>query len=188
MRIISLIVLLLICTFGCEKSVQTDAKSFELTMERNNAIGPCNRYSIKIESDGKVDAARSCLFFVECEGEFNGTSFEKARCPRDEWEKVEKQLSDEEIKELINEINSSEIFSFENDYSYHSKSCSQITTDFPNVVLTIKINGKKKTIEHYYGCWVNNWSGKENALQPLTGLENKINNIAGTESWTRGQK
>lgn len=158
-------------------------------MERSNAVGPCSNYSVKIESDGKAEAIRNCMFFVECENyESNGISNEKRRCPKDETEKIEKQFSNEEIKQLIEEINRSKYFSFEDDYSYDSKNCSQTSTDSPNVVLTINFNGKEKTIKHYYGCWVNDWFGKENTLQPLTNLENKINQLVGIENWTRGKK
>ena len=177
------------CAFGCGKSAQTEAKLFSLTMERNNAVGPCNKYRVKIESDGKVTADRSCILFVECDGsESNGISFEKRNCPRNESETVEKQLSAEEIEELFVEINKSNFFSFQDDYSSGSKNCSQTSTDSPNVVLSVKTDEKAKTIMHYHGCWVNKWLIQKNALQPLISLETKIDKTVGTESWVAGRK
>lgn len=189
MRAFLIVAFLLICSFGCAKSIQTDAKSFELTMERWNRIGPCGSYNVEIEADGKVTARRNCLFFVECESyESNEISVEKRRCPKSESETIEKQLSKEEIKELIAEIEKIKFFSYKDDYSLNSENCSQSSTDSPNVDLTIKINQNKKTIKYDYGCWVNNWFGKENALQPLKDLENKINQTVGIENWTKGRK
>ena len=158
-------------------------------MERNNLIGPCNEYTVNIQSDGKVTAVRNCLFFVECESyESNGTSVEKRKCPKNESDKLEKQLSAEEIYELFEEINKSNFFSFQDDYSYNSKNCSQIYTDSPNVVLSIKLDEREKTIKHYHGCLINEWFSKENTLELLIKLENKINKTAGTESWITGRK
>ena len=88
-----------------------------------------------------------------------------------------------QIKEIIREVGNSDFFSFENDYGFESKNCSSISTDSPTVTLTINLDGKEKTIKHYYGCEVNKWFSRENALQPLFDLENKIDEIVGTKQW-----
>lgn len=164
MRIIFLITLLTaICFFSCENYVPAEPKSFSLMMFRGNCLGTCPIYSLNVESDGNVV--------------FEGTAYTQT------IGKAESRLSNEKIKELIVEINKANFFSFQDEYSYNSKNCSQITTDTPKVFLTIKIDDKEKTIHHYHGCYVKDWFSKENALQPLTDLENKIDEIVETKRW-----
>lgn len=199
MRILSTISLslLLICSFGCEKPAPIEAKSFEvksflLRIQRKNAVLPCNTYSLTIEPDGKFFAERSCSTtadFSKCRTyEANGVSVKARHCVNQETEKIEKQLSHETIKELIEEIKKSNFFSFEDDYSYNSKNCPTPATDSPGAILTIKFNETEKTIDHYHGCYVSNQFSQGNLLQPLTDLEYKIYEIIRIESWTSGQK
>lgn len=189
MRLLISLCFLFVFAFGCNQTVQPDANLFEITMQRRNLVGPCGVYNVKIENDGKVIAERTCIFFYDCENsESNGVTVEKRRCSRNETEKLEKQLTADEIKDLRTKVEEINFFSFKDDYGLDLKNCSQITSDSPVVVLTIKTKEKEKTIRHDYGCWVNNWLGKENALQPLKDLENKINRTIGIESWTTGKK
>ena len=167
-------------------------KDFSVSIERRNAVRPCAIYSLKIDAAGKSSAERSCVIYPdlsECShSESNGISFEKRRCERDEIEKKEKQLNDEEMKALMSEIIKSQFFSFEDDYSFDSSNCSSISTDSPNSILKIRFQGKEKTIEHYYGCHVKNWTTNDNALQPLSDLETKINEVSGIPNWNTGRK
>jgi hypothetical protein len=161
------ILLLLICCVGCEKSAQTKPKLFTLTMKRDKFLYPCRYDTLKIESDGKVTFEKECLNedAVETEG----------------------RLSEEKVQELIAEIQKSNFFSFDEDYSFNSKNC-QSTTDQPSVHLSIKIDEKEKTINHYQGCFVKGWFSEKNELQPLTELENKIDKIVETKRWIGERK
>jgi hypothetical protein len=199
-QIVSKFLLLVsICSFGCEKPAQIgpkivlkEPKSFSLIMDRNNARGPCNQYKIIIDPNGKSIIERSCqitLDLSKCKTyESNGISNEIRACRNPETEKRERQISPEKIRELIAEIKESDFFSFEDDYSQMSKNCYPSATDTPSVDLTIKFDETEKTIRHYHGCFVKSLNSEQNALQPLRDLEDKIDEIAGTETWKTGEK
>lgn len=137
-------------------------------MNRTNCYGSCPVYTLKISLDGKVE-------------------FEGVNCTATKG-KAENRITDEKVKELISEINKSNFFSFENDYSQDAKTCSSSSTDCPSVTLTIKYDENEKTIKHYNCCFVNLPFSKEDALQPLTDLENKIDEIVETKRWIGERK
>ena len=154
---------ILICS--CKNSEHFAAKSLKLTMKKDTMIAkPCIDYTLNIEPNGKTLVTKDC-FSPEASQTY------------------ENQLNENQIKEIIREVGNSDFFSFENDYGFESKNCSSISTDSPTVTLTINLDGKEKTIKHYYGCEVNKWFSRENALQPLFDLENKIDEIVGTKQW-----
>ena len=169
MRAFTLIILILLTfCFSCQKSVKTKPKQFSLEMNRTNCYGTCPVYSLKIGLDGKV--------------EFEGVNYTATKG------KAESQIADEKVKELISEVTKSNFFSFEDDYSQGSKTCSSSSTDCPSVILTIKYDENEKTIKHYNCCFVKSWLSKEDALQPLTDLENKIDEIVETKRWIGERK
>jgi hypothetical protein len=49
----------------------------------------------------------------------------------------------------------------------------------PSANTSIRLNGKTKSVAHYYGC------GNSGALEKLTALEKKIDEVAGTEKWIK---
>ena len=169
MRVFLLIIFILLTfCFACENPVKTTPKQFSLEMTRTNCYGTCPVYSLKINSDGKV--------------EFEGVNYTVTKG------KAKGQITNEKVNELISEINKSNFFSFEDDYSQNAKTCSSSSTDCPSVILTIKYDEKEKTIKHYNCCFVNSLLSKENALQPLTDLENKIDEIVETKRWIGERK
>jgi hypothetical protein len=151
--------LILIC--GCAKSQNYTPKSLRLTMKMDTMIAkPCIDYTVYIEPNGKTVVSKDCF-------------------SSEENQTFESNLSENQMKEIVQEINKSNFFSFEDEYSYYSKNCTNLSTDSPTVTLTINLDGKEKTIKHYFGCFVKNWFGDENALQPLSSLESKIDEIVG---------
>ena len=52
-------------------------------------------------------------------------------------------------------------------------------TDMPSAKTSISLNGRSKSVSHYYGC-----RGPE-IIPALTALERKIDEIAGTEKWIK---
>ncbi|MGI8469825.1 MAG: DUF6438 domain-containing protein [Pyrinomonadaceae bacterium] len=165
MRYFVILFLYLILICSCKNADNTKPKSLTLTMKMHTMIArPCINYTLDIEPNGKIVFVKDCYYL---EGN----------------RKYESQLSDLQLKEITEEIEKTDFFSFANTYNSESRNCSQYSTDSPIVTLTVNFNGKQKTVEHNWGCWVNNWFGKENALQPLTDLENKIDEIVETKRW-----
>lgn len=170
MRYLAIIFLFLILICSCENSNNAKSKSLKLTLKKHTMIAkPCLNYTLDIEPSGKT------MFTKDC---FNP----------EENEIYESQLNENQVIEIVKGIQKADFFSFENNYDSESRNCSQYSTDSPIVTLTVNLDGKQKTVEHNWGCWVNNWFGKENALQPLTDLENKIDEIVETKRWIGERK
>lgn len=185
-----LILVLLFCSFGCEIKTQTQVKMFSLTMEKRLSVGPCSTYNLSIDINGNAFAERNCMRKLEpskCNNyASNGISSEKIPCFKDKTENLEKTLNNGEIEKLREAIIKSNFVLFKDDYSGSSKDCSTVTTDLSNTILAIKSDEKEKTITHYQGCFVKQTFSQANALQPLTDLENKIDEIVGTNAWSKG--
>jgi Domain of unknown function (DUF6438) len=155
-----------------ENTNQTQTKEtpkLSLKMERFGCYGRCPIYDLTIQPDGNV------IF----EGKF--------------WTKVkgtaEGKITQEQLKQLIDEIEKAKFFSLDNNYNWDSKNCPELATDSPGINLTIKLNGKEKTIDHYHGCnekdsanQNKDWTEKI-FPQQLYKLENKIDEIVETKRW-----
>lgn len=184
---------LFVCLLAaCENSVsqtgnanQTQTKEktqLSLKMERSGCYGRCPIYDLTIQPDGKVTFEGK--FYTETKG------------------KAEDKLSEEQLKRLINEIEKSNFFSFDDIYNYDSKNCPSIATDMATVTLFIELNGNKKTITHYWGCWINQFPKENNPANvkvekdyspqvfppQLYNLENKIDEIIETKRWVGERK
>lgn len=97
--------------------------------------------------------------------------------------RVEDKISVEKVKQLIAEFRKADYFNLENSYDYEN--CPSTSTDQPDAITSIKINGKQKKVRHYLGC-----KGKEAEIFParLTGLEKKIDEIVETKRWIGERK
>lgn len=87
---------------------------------------------------------------------------------------TEGEISKEKIKELIEEFKKANFFALQDKYT--TEDCA---TDNPSVNTTLFINGQVKKIEHHAGC---------KAPPELSVLENKIDEIVGTQKWIGEQK
>ncbi|MDQ3322404.1 MAG: DUF6438 domain-containing protein, partial [Acidobacteriota bacterium] len=150
-------------------------------------FGECPIYDLTIQSNGKVI--------------FEGKKYTKT------IGKTESKLEKEKIKQLISEIEKANFFSLDNAYNYDSGNCPVLVSDSSSITLYIKLNGKEKTINHDWGCWVDspiendsddinnsanrkvkkNWSPKI-FPQQLYNLENKIDEIVETKRWVGERK
>jgi len=64
-------------------------------------------------------------------------------------------------------------------YMPGTKECPRRVTDMPSANTSIRLNGKAKSVSHYYGC------GEAGALGKLTALERKIDDVAETQKWIK---
>jgi hypothetical protein len=87
---------------------------------------------------------------------------------------TEGEISQEKIKQLIEEFKKANFFALQDKYT--TEDCA---TDMPSANTTIFINGQVKKIEHNVGC---------KAPPELGVLENKIDEIVGTQKWIGKQK
>ncbi len=146
-----------------------EKNELSLKMERSGCYGPCPIYDLIIQPDGKVTFDGK--FYTEVKG------------------KTEGKITQEQLKQLIDEIEKANFFSLDNAYNYKSKNCPELATDLPSVNLEIKLNGKEKTINHYYGCFEKETSNQNKDWaekvfpQQLFKLENKIDEIVETKRW-----
>jgi len=119
-----------------------------ITLVRTACFGTCPDYQVAIYGDGTV------YWNGEFEVKFDG--------------KTTGKISIFQVYELINAFEKAKFFSMQ-DYD------SVYVTDHPWAVTSITLNGKSKTISHYYG--------DRNAPLELYELECKIDEAANTNQW-----
>lgn len=78
-------------------------------------------------------------------------------------------LSPAQIQDLVSAFEQAKFFTLP-DYTHED------TTDSPSVITSITLNGKTKTVHHYYG--------DNSAPQELFDLESKIDEITNSKQWT----
>jgi hypothetical protein len=78
-------------------------------------------------------------------------------------------LSPAKIQDLVTAFEQASFFTL-TDYTHED------TTDSPSVITSITLNGKTKTVNHYYG--------DSSAPQALFDLESKIDEITNSKQWT----
>ncbi len=159
----SLILLLIISagsgtqTFS-ETSIPKDAL---ITLSRTACFGYCPTYKLTISADGSVT--------------FEGVDYVKTKGI------VKSRISRKQLQQLISEFKKLNYFSLRNQYQSEEDGCSTVWTDYPSATTSIRLNGKSKSVLHYYGCH----KDPGNAMYPkgLTELETRIDRIVGTERW-----
>jgi len=124
-----------------------------ITLERTGCYGTCPIYELTISGDGNVT--------YKGEGFVNVTGTHTA------------QITQEEVKELIDEFYKIEYFSLKDSYEEYR------VTDMPSTITSITINGRTKTVRHYHG--------DKNAPKELTELERKIDEITNSKQWVEGE-
>jgi acetamidase/formamidase len=143
------------------KSIFTTAtgKSDFITMERTVCFGSCPSYKVTIAQDGLVT--------------FEGRQFVKTKGT------TTARINPEDFKKLVNEFEKIKYFSLDDRYEPGSPGCPNAATDSPSARTSIRMNGRSKSVSHYYGC------RDSEVLRALTTLERKVDEIAGTEKWIR---
>ncbi len=126
----------------------SDTSSVLISMERTPCFGSCPSYSLTMYGNGTVM--------------YEGFAFVAVTGVRTD------QISDEKIRELVQEFYKIGYFSLQDRYEDPS-------TDLPSTTTSIAVAGMKKSVYRY-------GSGPENLVQ----LENKIDELARTERWIKG--
>jgi hypothetical protein len=140
--------------------------ALELTMERTACYGTCPVYSVKVLPDGKI------VFDGEKDTAVTG--------------QAKADLTKEKKAQLIEAIDNADFFSLKDSYMGTEDDCPARATDASSVNLTIKLNGKEKTIKHYLGCV----EEEDFKIYPekLFVLERRIDGIIETERWIKSDK
>ena len=153
--ILILVVGLLIST--CAPRVETSTTSptenvfsdLVVTLERTACFGTCPIYKLTISGDGTV--IYEGKDFVQVKGEQTAS------------------LSPAQIEDLVSAFEQAQFFTL-TDYIDKDR------TDSPSVITSMTLNGKTKTVNHYYG--------DNSAPQALFDLESKIDEITNSKQWT----
>ena len=156
-HIFILILILGLLISGCAPSVETPTTSptenvfsdLVIMMERTACHGTCPIYKLTISGDGNV--IYQGQDFVQVKGEQTAS------------------LSPAQIQDLVSAFEQANFFKL-TDYTHED------TTDSPSVITSITLNGKTKTVNHYYG--------DSSAPQALFDLESKIDEITNSKQWT----
>jgi hypothetical protein len=130
-----------------------------ITLERTPCYGTCPSYKLTISADGAVV--------------FEGRRFVK------QVGNVQSKISPEGLRKLIDEFAKINYFELRNRYEEPGDGCKDWTTDGPSAITAITINGKKKSVRHYYGC-----RGID-VLADLTRLEQAIDDAVNSAQWIR---
>ena len=131
----------------------------QITLERTACFGTCPMYTLTIKGDGSVtfDGKR----FTKTIGTANG------------------KITPADFRSLVREFEKINYFSLPDSYTPGTRECPQRVTDMPSANTSIHVNGRTKIVAHYHGC------GTAGALAKLTALENKIDEVVGTEKWIK---
>jgi hypothetical protein len=123
-------------------------------------------YSLKVLADGRVV--------------YRGKQFVRNR------RRAETRLTREQLDQLLSEFEKAEYFSLRNRYLYRADGCPSSALDYPSAITSLRINGRVKTITHDYGCREKPPDG-DSRVYPgeLFALEQRIDEIVGTNRWTR---
>jgi len=130
-----------------------------IMLERSVCFGTCPAYKLTIKNDGSVT--------------FEGHQFTKTKGT------ATGKISANDFRKLVTEFEKIDYFSLLDAYTPGTKLCPQAATDMPSAETSLRLNGKTKSVSHYYGC------GNSGALAKLTELENKIDEVAGSQKWIK---
>jgi len=134
-----------------------------ITLERTVCFGACPIYKLTISADGTVT--------FEGRQNVKVKGLAKSRINRDD------------LRNLIAAFEAASYFSLNDSYETQKDGCPEVWTDNPSAITSLRMNGKTKTISHYYGCQ----AGSGTSIYPngLTYLETTIDQIVGTDKWIK---
>lgn len=138
--------------------IQQVPSDLEITIERTMCFGTCPVYTIAIDHTGKV--------------RYEGKDFVKTVGP------AESSISNEQLLSLINAFVNSKYWDYQDSYNPDGPQCEDSATDNPSAATSITINGKTKSVSHYYGC--RDFAGEAE----LIALENLIDQTVNSQQWT----
>lgn len=129
-------------------AIRPDSK-IVITLERTGCFGTCPAYLVTLDSDG--DVVFDGLYYVEAKG------------------KQTSHVDPTAVRQLAQDFVTADFYSMDPVYR-------ALVTDSPTYVLSISIDGKKKTVDDYVGPWVGMPS-------VVTDLEDKVDEVAQTKRW-----
>jgi hypothetical protein len=129
-------------------------------------------YKLTINADGTVVFKRFANPFVD-------RSDPRARAS----ELIPAKIAVEKVAVLVAEFKRIKFFSLNNRYAKTEDGCPSVWTDAGGAEVSITVNGKSKTIEHYHGCREDNHGSPYPA--ELTKLELKIDEAVNIKQWIK---
>jgi hypothetical protein len=139
--------------------IKAQNKTGLITLERSVCFGTCPSYIVTLTSDGKVT--------------WEGRDFVKTKG------KATAQIKPDDFDKLVKEFERIKFATLDDKYETGTRGCPESSTDNPSAQSSIRMNGKTKSVLHYYGC------RDSEVLRQLTALERKIDEVIGTEKWIK---
>src|SRR5689334_19112888 len=130
-----------------------------ITLKRTNCFFTCPDYSVSISADRKV------IFEGNANVKVKGRS--------------ETRIGRDRVQLLIESFEKAKFFALRNRYSLPEDGCRIYDGDAPSATISIVLNGKSKSIDHYLGCR----QKKGTAVRSLIDLENLIDDLTNTAQW-----
>ena len=142
-------------------------KDLVISLERNfncfdlsaHISGKCRDYSLKITANGNVSL-----------------TLEETR--KRKTKNINTKIKQEEIKKLIDNFEKTNFFQLQDEYT-DGEICKIRATDQSTETISIQISGKKKQVEHYLGCYID----EKEIVVSLLNLGNKIDEMVETKRW-----
>jgi hypothetical protein len=134
-------------------------KDLVIKLERTACFGTCPDYQLAVKSNGIIT--------------FKGGTFTKTKGL------TTGKITSTDLKQIISEFEKTKFFELRNSYSEYSDGCGEVATDSPSEIISIQINGKKKTVSHYFGCR----DVKGNVLERIISLGKKIDELTNSRKW-----
>jgi hypothetical protein len=128
-----------------------------ITLERGICYGTCPAYKVTISASGSV--------------EFEGRYYVKKKGI------IRTTISREQLRFLVAEIERAKYFTMQDQYINKEDGCITVLADHSMINMSITIAGKTKSVAHYNGC------NGPLALERLTALENKIDEVINASQW-----
>ncbi len=97
-------------------------------------------------------------------------------------EPIGTKIDKDQLTSLLSEFDRIKYYSLRNRYSEPEDGCPQRFTDHPYVTTTLNVGGKKKSIVHYLGCFI---EGESRVVFPeeLYQLEARIDEVVNSKQW-----
>jgi hypothetical protein len=127
-----------------------------VTLERSSCYGSCPVYRITIFANGRV--------------EYLGEQHVKTRGAKS------RTIGEAALRQLKEELNQAGYLGLRDRYDSREAGCTSIATDSPSALISVRADGRLKSVDHYLGC-----SGPVG--DRLVKLENAIDRIAGSAAW-----
>ena len=126
-----------------------------VALRRGECFGACAAYEATITRGGTVR--------IEGRGRSSARAPWRATVPRDS------------VGALLAVFARSGFLALRDRYVPGEPGCEQAATDHPSATLTVTLDGRTKSIEHYHGC--------RDAPPELRTLENRVDSLAQTGRW-----